>query len=93
MAFEAIKSLLEGMPEYLEVPVAEKGLLDSATEVLWDLGYNMEEAIAIFLRRIIQASYTAADRQDAEKHISEIADRALEDMVTGGCLRPDGSKL
>ena len=81
MAFEAIKSLMEGMPEYLEVPVAEKGLLDSATEVLWDLGYNMEEAIAIFLRHIIQTSYTAADRQDAEKHISEIADRAIDDMA------------
>ena len=81
MAFEAIKSLLEGMPEYLEVPVAEKGLLDSATEVLRGLGYNMEEAIAIFLRRIVQTSHTVVDRQDAEKHISEIADRALEDMV------------
>ena len=62
MAFEAIKSLLEGMPEYLEVPVAEKGLLDSATEVLRDIGYNMEEAIAIFLRRIVQTSHTVADK-------------------------------
>lgn len=93
MAFEAIKRLVEGVPKYLEVPVAEEGLLDSATEILRGLGYNMEEAIAIFLRRIIQTSYTAADKQDAEKHISEIADRALEYMVTGGCLGPDGSKL
>ena len=92
MAFEAIKSLLKGMPEYLEVPVAEKGLLDSATEVLRGLGYNMEEAIAIFLRRIIQTSYTAADRQDAEKHISEIADRAIDDMAAQ-CLRDAISEL
>ena len=93
MAFEAIKSLLEGMPEYLEVPVAEKGLLDSATEVLRDIGYNMEEAIAIFLRRIVQTSHTVADKQAAEEHINEIADRVLEGMVTGGCLMPDGNKL
>ncbi len=93
MAFEALKRMLEGVPEYLEVPVEEEGLLDSATEVLRGLGYNMEEAIAIFLRRIIQTSYTAADKQDAEKHIGEITDRALDDMDTGRCLGPDGSKL
>ena len=70
MAFDAIKKLAEGAPEYLEVPV-ENGLLDRATTVLRHLGYDMEEAIAVFLRCIIQTPYKAADKPAAEEHIRD----------------------
>lgn len=52
MAFEAMKKLADGVPDYLEVSV-EEGLLDKATAVIRDLGYDMEGNISIFLRHII----------------------------------------
>ena len=53
MAFDAIKKMAEGVPDYLEVPVTEDGLLEKATAAIHALGYDMEEAISIFLRRIV----------------------------------------
>ena len=53
MAFDAIKKLAEGVPDYLEVPV-EAGLLDKATAIINGLGYDMEDAISIFQQRTIQ---------------------------------------
>lgn len=86
MAFDAIKKLAEGTPEYLEIPVDE-GMLDRATAVLQGLGYDMEEAISIFLRRIIQTPYEP-DKLKAEEHIRRIADTSLDDMVTQPLLIP-----
>mgnify|MGYP004519299265 CR=1 FL=1 len=86
MAFDAIKKLAEGVPEYLEIPV-EEGMLDRTTAVLRGLGYDMEEAISIFLRRIIQTPYEP-DKLKAEEHISRIADTSLDDMVTQPLLVP-----
>lgn len=86
MAFDAIKKLAEGAPEYLEVPVEDR-LLDNAAAVLRSLGYDMEEAISIFLRRIIQTPYEP-DKLKAEEHISRIADTALDDMATQPLLVP-----
>lgn len=34
MAFDAMKKIAEGTPDYLEVPVAEDGLLEKATAVI-----------------------------------------------------------
>ena len=87
MAFDAIKRLAEGAPEYLEVP-GEDGLLDRATAVLRGLGYDIEEAIAVFLRRIIQTPYEAGDKQATEEHISDIADTTMDDMFTQPLLVP-----
>lgn len=87
MAFEAIKKLAEGAPEYLEVPV-EEGLPDSAAAILRSLGYDMEEAIAIFLRRIIQTPLEPADKETTKLRISEIADKTLDDMATQPLLLP-----
>ena len=56
MAFDAIKKLAEGVPDYLEVPV-EAGLLDKATAIINGLGYDMEDVISIFLRRTIQTPH------------------------------------
>ena len=46
MAFDAIKKMAEGVPDYLEVPVTEDGLLEKATAAIHALGYDMEEAIS-----------------------------------------------
>ena len=87
LAFEAIKKLAEGVSEYLEIPM-EKGLLDSAAAVFRSFRYDMEEAISVFLRRIIQTSFEAADRKAVEQRISDIADETLDDMATQPLLLP-----
>ena len=65
MAFDAIKKLAEGVPDYLEVPV-EAGLLDKATAIINGLGYDMEDVISIFLRRTIQTPHQGIDKSRAE---------------------------
>ena len=87
MAFEAIKKLAEGVPEYLEIPM-EKGLLDSAEAAFRSFGYDMEEAISVFLRRIIQTPFETADDEAAEQRISDMADETLDDMATQPLLLP-----
>ena len=88
MAFDAMKKIAEGTPDYLEVPVAEDGLLEKATAVIHTLGYDMEEAIAIFLRRIVQIA-PAADPTRAEEYVRRTADTALDDMITQPLLKPE----
>ena len=68
MAFDAIKKMAEGVPDYLEVPITEDGLLEKATAAIHALGYDMEEAISIFLRRIVQ-SEAAANPAQAEEYV------------------------
>lgn len=87
MAFEEMKKLAAGVPDYLEVPV-EDGLLDKATAAIHSLGYDMEEAVSIFLRRIIQTSHHNVDKKRAAEHIQEIADTTLDDMATQPLLIP-----
>lgn len=88
MVFEAMKKMAEGVPDYLEVPIADEGLLDKATAVIHALGYDMEEAIAIFLRRIIQVPHDAVDPSRTEEYISRIADATMDDMTTQPLLIP-----
>ena len=80
--------MADGVPDYLEVPVTEDGLLEKATAAIHALGYDMEEAISIFLRRIVQTVPSAADLEQAEEGICKIADTALDDMVTQPLLIP-----
>ena len=87
MAFDAMKKLADGVPDYLEVPV-EDGLLDQASTVIRNMGYDMEDAISIFLRRIVQTPYQKADTKRAEEHIREIADTTIDDMATQPLLLP-----
>ena len=87
MAFDAIKKMAEGVPDYLEVPVTEDGLLEKATAAIHALGYDMEEAISIFLRRIVQ-SEAAANPAQAEEYVRRTADTTLDDMVTQPLLVP-----
>lgn len=87
MTFEAMKKQADGVPDYLEVPV-EEDLLDKATAVIRGLGYDMEDAISIFLRCIIQTSHQNVDKERAEEHVREIADTTLDDMVTQPLLIP-----
>lgn len=85
--FEAIKKLAEGVPDYLEVPVGAE-LLDNASSVIRNLGYNMEDAISVFLRRIIQTPHQSIDKARAKEFIRGIADTTLEDMATQPLLIP-----
>lgn len=87
MAFDAIKKLAEGVPDYLEVPV-EAGLLDKATAIINGLGYDMEDVISIFLRRTIQTPHQGIDKARAEELIRGIANATLEDMATQPLLIP-----
>ena len=87
MAFDAIKKMAEGVPDYLEVPVTEDGLLEKAAAAIHALGYDMEEAISIFLRRIVQTE-SAADPAQAEEYVRRTADTTLDDMVTQPLLVP-----
>ena len=87
MAFDAIKKMAESVPDYLEVPVTEDGLLEKATAAIHALGYDMEEAISIFLRRIVQ-SEAAANPAQAEEYVRRTADTTLDDMVTQPLLVP-----
>ena len=87
MEFEAIKKLAEGVPDYLEVPVGAE-LLDNASSVIRNLGYNMEDAISVFLRRTIQAPHQSIDKARAEEFIRGIADTTLEDMAAQPLLIP-----
>lgn len=87
MAFDAIKKLAEGVPDYLEVPV-EAGLLDKATAIINGLGYDMEDAISIFLQRTIQTPHQSIDKARAEELIRGIANATLEDMATQPLLIP-----
>lgn len=88
MAFDAIKKMAEGVPDYLEVPITEDGLLEKATAAIHALGYDMEEAIAIFLRRIVQTAPSAADPAQAEEYVRRTADTTLDDMATQPLLMP-----
>lgn len=88
MAFDAIKKMAEGVPDYLEVAVTEDGLLEKATAAILALGYDMEEAIAIFLRRLIQTPHAGITSECAQEHISRIADVSLDDMRTQPLLIP-----
>ena len=88
MAFDGFKKMADGVPDYLEVPVTEDGLLEKATAAIHALGYDMEEAISIFLCRIVQTVPSAADLAQAEEFICKIADTALDDMVTQPLLIP-----
>ena len=81
MAFEAIKKLAEGVPDYLEVPV-EAELLDKASAIINGLGYDMEDAISIFLQRTIQTPHDDIDKARVEDFIRGIADATLEDMAS-----------
>ena len=87
MAFDEIRKLAEGVPDYLEVPVTEDGLLEKATSAIHALGYDMEEAVSIFLRRIVQTASTA-DPAQAEEYVRRTADTTLDDMVTQPLLLP-----
>lgn len=87
MAFDSIKKMAEGVPDYLEVPVTEDGLLEKATAAIHALGYDMEEAISIFLRRIVQTG-SAADPAQAEEYVRRTADITLDDMFTQPLLLP-----
>ena len=87
MAFEAIKKLAEGVPDYLEVPV-EAELLDKASAIINGLGYDMEDAISIFLQRTIQMPHDDIDKARVEDFIRGIADATLEDMATQPLLIP-----
>ena len=88
MAFDGFKKMADGVPDYLEVPVTEDGLLEKATAAIHALGYDMEEAISIFLRRIVQTVPSAADLAQAEEFIRKTADTSLDDMVTQPLLMP-----
>ena len=88
MAFDGFKKMADGVPDYLEIPVSEDGLLEKATAVIHALGYDIEEAIAIFLRRIVQADTTSVDPAQAEEFIRKTADTTLDDMVTQPLLMP-----
>ena len=88
MAFDGFKKMADGVPDYLEVPVTEDGLLEKATAAIHALGYDMEEAISIFLRRIVQTVPSAADLAQAEEFIRKTADTALDDLVTQPLLIP-----
>lgn len=88
MAFDGFKKMADGVPDYLEIPVSEDGLLEKATAVIHALGYDIEEAIAIFLRRIVQADTTSVDPTQAEEFIRKTADTTLDDMVTQPLLMP-----
>ena len=79
--FEAIKKLAEGVPDYLEVPV-EAELLDKASAIINGLGYDMEDAISIFLQRTIQMPHDDIDKARVEDFIRGIADATLEDMAS-----------
>lgn len=87
MAFEAINKLAEGVSEYLEVPV-EAELLDKASAVIRNFGYDMEDAISVFLRRTIQTPHQSIDNERGEEYIREIADATLDDMATQPLLVP-----
>ena len=63
-------------------------MLEKATAVIHALGYDIEEAIAIFLRRIVQADTTSVDPAQAEEFIRKTADTTLDDMVTQPLLMP-----
>lgn len=52
MAFDAIKKLAEGVPDYLEVPV-EAGLLDKATAIINGLGYEEPDTIAMAMALLV----------------------------------------
>ena len=88
MAFDGFKKMADGVPDYLEVPITEGGLLEKATTAIHALGYDMEEAIAIFLRRIVQTAPSAADPPQTEEFIRQTADITLDDMVTQLLLMP-----
>lgn len=87
MAFDAIKKLAKGVPDYLEVPV-EDGLLDSANAALRKLGYDLESAISVFLRLLIQTPTDCTDHKKAEEHIARIAETSLDDLTTQPLLIP-----
>ena len=87
MAFDALEKMITGTPDYLEVPV-EDGLLDNATAVIRSMGYDMESAISIYLRRIIQTPCAGVDKEKAEEHVRDIADTTLDDMTTQPLLIP-----
>ena len=92
MAFDAIKKMAEGVSDYLEVPVTEDGLLEKATAAIHALGYDMEEAISIFLRRIVQTE-SAADPAQAEEYVRRTADTTLDDVVNQGLQRTESIPL
>ena len=79
--------MAEGVSDYLEVPVTEDGLREKATAAIHALGYDMEEAISIFLRRIVQTE-SAADPAQAEEYVRRTADTTLDDVVTQPLLVP-----
>ena len=87
MAFDAIKKLAEGVPDYLEVPV-EAELLDKASAIINGLGYDMEDSISILLQRTIQTPHQGIDKARAEELIRGIANATLEDMATQPLLIP-----
>lgn len=87
MAFEAMKEMSDGVPDYLEVPV-EDGLLDKATAIIRSLGYDMEEAISVLLRGLIQSPYENVEPSRAEEFVKRVAQTSLDDMVTQPLLLP-----
>lgn len=88
MAFDGFVKMTDGVPEYLEVPITEDGLLEKAAAAIHALGYDMEEAIAIFLRRLVQTNTSVADTAQAEEFIRRTADTTINDMVTQPLLIP-----
>ena len=41
MAFDGFKKMADGVPDYLEIPVSEDGLLEKATAVIHAFGLSL----------------------------------------------------
>ncbi len=85
--------MADGVPDYLEVPVTEEGLLEKVTAAIHALGYDMEEAIfaavprakikniALMLKAIHAQENKEATRKKAEAVAEELRDMKLKEAA------------
>jgi len=90
MEFKWIKKIAENTPDYLDVQV-EDGLLEKAEHIVRGLSMRMEDAVSLFLRRLIQSApdeVQGKSREEAEQLVHRIADLSVADMKTQPLLLP-----
>lgn len=64
-------------------------LLEAATAVVNSMGYDIEGAVILFLRRLVE-SELPLDKQLADTYMKKAADGSYEDMFTQPLLLPHG---